>query len=140
MDQEIKGLEEYDEHNQDIIGLLESELMEFNADNSKFILECALEEEKERTSHLEKAKSELETDVARYKVQSKAAAKTAKEQEGKISQLERELAEERTLHAEGKNAKKKLDRLEKQWASVKILMNEKLDDVVVKMEGKVEQN
>jgi chromosome segregation ATPase len=139
-DQEIEGLEQDNEHNKDVINMLESELMEFNKDNSKFVLECALEEEKERISRLKQTKSGLETDVARYKVQSKAAAKTAKEQEVKISQLERELAENKTLHAGSKNAKEKLDRLEKQWASMRRLMNENPDDVVMKMEVKSEEN
>lgn len=138
-DQEIEGLEQDNEDNKDSIDFLESELMEFNEDNSKFVLECALEEEKDRTSHLEQAKAGLESDVARYKVQSEVAAEMARKQEGKISQLERELAEEKTLHAGSKDEKKKLDRLEKQWASVGRLMNEKLDEVVMKVEVKVKR-
>ena len=137
--QEIAELEQ-DEYRKDVISDLESELMIFNADNSKFILECDLEEEKERTSHLEQAKAGLETVISRYKMQYEAALEITKEQEGKIHHLEMELVEEKTLNAGSKDAKKKLDRLEKQWAGVRRIMDEKPEDVFIKEEVKREEN
>jgi hypothetical protein len=61
-----------------------------------------------------------------------------KEQQGKIAQLERKLAEEVTMHEESKVAKKKLERLEKLWVGVRRIMDETTDDVTPKVEVKSE--